>query len=504
MNIEQAEKYIKDTVKIYLSKDKYGEYEIPLVRQRPIFLLGAPGIGKTAILEQTAQDLGINLVSYSMTHHTRQSALGLPFIEKRSYDGEEYSVTEYTMSEIISSMYEVMEKSKIKEGILFLDEINCVSETLAPAMLQFLQQKVFGRHKIPDGWVIVTAGNPPEYNKSVREFDIATKDRLKVIEVEADFDVWKSYALKRDVHGAIINFLEANRNYFYKIETLGGKQTYVTARGWEDLSSVIKLYEKENIYADETLIGQYIKNDRIAGEFSAYYDLYMKYKKKYNTDEILSGKWSEELISNAKSASFEEKLSLTGIIAGELEKEMSENMEETDVLSDVTKVIKGIINERAEEIPENIIANETYKKEMKLKGLEAAGALSDEEKRKQKRVIYILKEIQEALINTDDKDFETVKRMFNERIASAKTDNDRVRDAVHNAFLFIEETFGTGNELTVFVTELTVNPKSAAFIGRFASEDYQKYSSELLINERRIELKEDIDKALEEWKETDD
>ena len=139
MNIKEAKNYIKDSVRIYLKKDEEGEYRIPIVRQRPIFLLGAPGIGKTAIMEQIAQELGIALVSYSMTHHTRQSALGLPFIIKKNYGGREYEVSEYTMSEIIASIYDVMEESGIKEGILFLDEINCVSETLAPSMLQFLQ-----------------------------------------------------------------------------------------------------------------------------------------------------------------------------------------------------------------------------------------------------------------------------------------------------------------------------------------------------------------------------
>ena len=47
-----------------------------------------------------------------------------------------------------------------KEGILFIDEINCVSETLAPTMLQLLQNKQFGNHRIPDGWILVAAGNP--------------------------------------------------------------------------------------------------------------------------------------------------------------------------------------------------------------------------------------------------------------------------------------------------------------------------------------------------------
>ncbi len=82
------------------------------------------------------------------------------------------------MSEIVASIYEKMEATGLKEGILFIDEINCVSETLAPTMLQFLQGKTFGNHQIPEGWVIVTAGNPPEYNQSVREFDIVTLDRV--------------------------------------------------------------------------------------------------------------------------------------------------------------------------------------------------------------------------------------------------------------------------------------------------------------------------------------
>ena len=63
------------------------------------------------IMEQIAQELGVAIVSYSMTHHTRQSALGLPFIEKKVYGGVEYSVSEYTMSEIIASVYEMMEQT---------------------------------------------------------------------------------------------------------------------------------------------------------------------------------------------------------------------------------------------------------------------------------------------------------------------------------------------------------------------------------------------------------
>ena len=71
------------SIEAYLSKDEFGEYRIPAIRQRPILLMGPPGIGKTQVMEQIARECGIALVSYTITHHTRQSAVGLPFIVKK-------------------------------------------------------------------------------------------------------------------------------------------------------------------------------------------------------------------------------------------------------------------------------------------------------------------------------------------------------------------------------------------------------------------------------------
>ena len=129
MDIKRAKQEIKDSIEAYLAKDEFGEYLIPAIRQRPILLMGAPGIGKTQIMEQIARECKVGLVSYTITHHTRQSAVGLPFIKEKTFGQETFSVTEYTMSEIIASVYEKMEKTGLREGILFIDEINCVSET---------------------------------------------------------------------------------------------------------------------------------------------------------------------------------------------------------------------------------------------------------------------------------------------------------------------------------------------------------------------------------------
>ena len=289
MNIAQAKEQIERAMKAYFTKDEFGDYKIPVEKQRPVFLMGPPGIGKTAIMEQIASELGVGLVSYSMTHHTRQSAIGLPFISEKTYSGKNVHVTEYTMSEIVAAIYNKIEDTGLSEGLLFIDEINCVSETLAPTMLQFLQGKAFGNHKIPEGWIIVAAGNPSEYNKSVREFDMVTLDRVRKIDVDADFNIWKEYAVNHHINRAIINYLELRPNNFYKVEADIDGMQFVTARGWEDLSNLYDAYQDIGIKVDEDIIAEFIQHDDTAKDVSAYFALYDKYKNDYGIQEILDG-----------------------------------------------------------------------------------------------------------------------------------------------------------------------------------------------------------------------
>ena len=314
MNIKRAKEEIEHTVKAYLAKDALGEYAIPAIRQRPILLMGPPGIGKTQIMEQAARECGVALVAYTITHHTRQSAVGLPFIRQRHYDGKDVSVTEYTMSEIIASVYARMEATGLKEGILFIDEINCVSETLAPTMLQFLQCKTFGNQAVPAGWVIVAAGNPPEYNKSVRDFDIVTLDRVRRMDIEPDLQVWKDYARAAHLHSAILSYLDLHPQNFYQINADVDGTQFVTARGWEDLSNLLDTYEALGLKADEALIRQYIQHEKIAEDFSAYLDLYYKYRDDYGVEEILAGQARPAVFARLLNAPFDERLSLVSLL----------------------------------------------------------------------------------------------------------------------------------------------------------------------------------------------
>lgn len=417
MNIKEATIHIKNTIIAYLEKNEDGSFFIPVEKQRPVFLYGPPGIGKTAVMEQIANELGIGLVSYSMTHHTRQSAIGLPFIAKKTFDEKEYSVSEYTMSEILASVYNYIEATGKKEGILFLDEINCVSETLAPSMLRFLQYKTFGSHEVPKGWIVVTAGNPPEYNKSVREYDIATLDRIKKIDVEASYDVWKEYAINNYVHPAILAFLDIKKDCFYSIENTPAGKRFVTARGWEDLSRIMCLYEKKNLTIDASLIEQYIQSPYVAQDFSNYYCAFKKLKDIFDTERILIGCFDNTIIEEITSLSISEKLGLINILS-----------------DSITLKAKDVVTQ-----------SNSIKEALKL--LKDKDATTAEEKENIKR------EIEQLKSNVSD-----------------------VQVALSNAVEFMKSAFGDSPETEIFISNITLNKFSATFLMSFGCESFARLS----------------------------
>lgn len=489
MNIRQAKEEIRHTVQAYLLKDENGAYRIPSIRQRPVLLMGPPGIGKTQIMEQIARECRIGLVSYTITHHTRQSAVGLPMIEHEEFNGKTYAVTEYTMSEIIASVYARIRDYGQKEGILFIDEINCVSETLTPAMLQFLQCKTFGNQAIPEGWIIVAAGNPPEYNKSVREFDVVTLDRVRYLNVEADLEVWRSYAAAQHIHGAVLSYLELRPKNFYRIEnTVDGLQ-FVTARGWEDLSTLMQTYEELELPVTEEVVREFIRNEEVVEDFSAYLELYHKYEDDYRIDRILSGDVPSEIYARLLHADFDERLSVVNLLLDGLENGYSAVYWEkriTDRWYAFLKDYKSRLDSSAElstdgrGIYEELLSEVEKDEQLRAE----SGYLTSDEKKAGQRLIAFIKE------NVPDAPdyFEHARSGFSMQTKALTEGKKALLEQTEHAFDFMEAAFSSGQELLVFVTGLTMRKEAAVFLAANPCERYFKYNEELLSDTKKGEI----------------
>ena len=496
MNIQSAKQQIKDAVEAYLKKDDAGMPVIDPVHQRPVFLLGAPGIGKTAIMEQIAGELGIGIVSYSMTHHTRQSALGLPRIEHHEFEGYEYEASEYTMSEIVSAVYDYMTRTGLRQGILFLDEINCVSETLYPSMLQFLQFKKFGKHKVPDGWVVVCAGNPPEYNRSVHEFDIVTLDRMREIDVEPDYAAWKNYAQEKGLHPAITTFLDAKKDCFYKVESKpGGGKSSVTARGWEDLATIIALYEEMGKPVDRELFSQFLRDDGIADAFTVYYALFQKYRSDYQVDSILAGEVSEAIASRAKEAEFDERVALISLLLDTLARECGEVLEQEGVvleLRDLLRDAKGEFLNGGATVDEALVTR-IERREAALGRRVAAGTASHAFVRREKLVIALLRDFAARCIIAKavegEPAFRTIEAAYKEEVAKIKPAAAHASARIDAAFDFIDACFGL-REMLVFMAELATRKATTQFVAHYGNEKYYQHNEELQVDAARMGLQE--------------
>ena len=499
MNIKQAKEEIKHTVQAYLSKDAFGEYKIPAVRQRPVLLIGPPGIGKTQIMEQIARECEIGLVAYTITHHTRQSAVGLPFIKEEQYDGKTYSVTEYTMSEIIASVYRKIEEGGRKEGILFIDEINCVSETLAPTMLQFLQCKTFGNQAVPEGWIIAAAGNPPEYNKSVRDFDMVTLDRVRCMNIEADLGVWKEYAREKRLNSAILSYLELRPKNFYRVEADVDGLQFVTARGWGDLSNLMDVYEELGIPVDEEIIHEFLRHEDVAEDVSAYFDLYKKYQDDYGIAEILEGKVKPSVYARIDQAAFDERLSVVNLLLDGVSNvfyQIQREREITDAWYDFLKEYRQKLKNslQAKGIFETILAEKTASDEQNEKQQFVSKAQSDRARSLNEKLKECAKKIAaEETINIEETAlFALAKEPFDAQCEKLQSLENQGVETLEHAFTFMEQAFSDGQEMVVFVTELTITPEIAVFLSEHRIERYETYKNQLLIGTKRAEILSEI------------
>ena len=506
MNIREAKEEIGKAVKAYTARTEAGSLRIPLKRQRPLLLIGPPGIGKTAVVEQIARECGIGLVAYTMTHHTRQSAIGLPVLEQREFNGESCTVTAYTMSEIIASVYGQMEKSGCREGILFLDEINCVSETLMPAMLQFLQYKTFGSHRLPEGWVIAAAGNPPAYNRSVREFDAVTLDRVRCLHIKPDWNVWKEYAVERGLHPAVLSFLELRPERFYVMEP--GRAGFVTGRAWEDLSEILLTMEELGLGVEEGLSGQYLQDEETALEFTFYYRVYEKWKKRLRPEQILKG-GAKELERELPALPFDERLCIVWQLLQRL-LSMAARMDGQRRLSDsLGYFAAGLPGAEAEGAAACAGEKETAgdpdaerlqtavreRLESRRRGLAVRkenGLLAPGEEERERKLAEILRVCQEKLRLSGRMDiFAQTSRREAEK---AEEQEKEVASSIENTAAFVRRAFGEGQELVVFLTGLSEHSACRELIRRRLPE-LEEQSEALLFADRR---EEELRKRLED------
>ena len=299
------------------------------------------------------------------------------------------------------------------------------------------------------------------------------------------------------MHPAVITYLDIRKEDFYCVETTAQGKQFVTARGWVDLSDMIKLYEQKGFRIDGELIAQYIQNPRIARDFSTYYDLFIKYKSDYQVDRILGGTADDMIIERAAAAKFDERISLLGLVFDAV---CSEVRKVADAENSLTALMNNIKSLRASaefvSSPAQTVKARAAALYDECDRAKRSGALSAESIRSLTDTAKTLGSMAVQIENENAADgtaaFTIIKKEFDSLTANLKSLAAKTKEKIDNSLLFCEKAFGAEKEIALLITELTAQKACAKFIGRYGCEQYFRLNKELLITERHNEITQEI------------
>jgi len=230
--------------------------------------------------------------------------------------------------------------------------------------------------------------------------------------------------------------------------------------------------------------------------------LYQKYKKDYRVAQILSGNADADVRKRAKNAAFDERISLLGLLLDALQDKIRKNVEFEDALRSLLPVLKELKAELAaftgdsSEIP-GLLEARADSVQLEMEQEDKANVLSGAARRGYQLVISTLqkdaKELRMQEIGDAQAAFLFIKEAFDDQVADMKTQSDEISRELENLFVFVEKIFGTGNEMLILVTDLTVNANSMKFISRKGSKEYFKYNKKYQLYERQQEISDALE-----------
>ena len=296
------------------------------------------------------------------------------------------------------------------------------------------------------------------------------------------------------MHAAVTTYLDIKKADFYKIETTVDGKSFVTARGWSDLSDMIRLYEQNNIKVDESLVCQYLQNRRIAKDFAVYYDLFNKYRADYQIDRILAGEPVDVIKGRARAARFDELLSLLGLlldaVTGELRAVCNEEKAQTELLSALKAVRLELARPGSD--PDAALMKQIDQRRRALDTGRKSGSLSADDAFAQQSTVAALEAERELLTREAPENgnaaFALLKADFDKSTKALKKHAEEAGKKLSNMFKFCEDVFEEGQEMVILVTELTISSYGARFISRYGCKEYFAHNKELLFYERQKEI----------------
>jgi hypothetical protein len=245
--------------------------------KRPVFLWGPPGIGKSEVVQEIADELGGLMIDMRMAQMEPTDIRGIPFYNKE-INKMEFAPPGDLPDEEMSKQYPVV--------VLFLDEMNSAPPAVQAAGYQLILNRRIGKYKLPDNVVIVAAGNRDSDKGVTYRMPMPLANRFVHLEMRPDFTSWQNWAVNKGIHKDVVGYLSFAKNDIYDFDAKSSSRAFATPRSW---CFVSELLNDEDSVDQDTLFNLVsgAVGDGLAVKFMAHRKIAGKMP---NPSDILSGK----------------------------------------------------------------------------------------------------------------------------------------------------------------------------------------------------------------------
>ena len=244
--------------------------------QRPLFLWGPPGIGKSELVADITAELGGYMIDLRLGQMEPTDIRGIPFYNKDS-GKMDWAEPVDLPSEELASQYPVV--------VLFLDEMNSAAPSVQSAAYQLILNRRVGKYVLPDNVVMVAAGNRESDKGVTYRMPTPLANRFIHQEMKVDFSSWQEWAVNHKIHKDVVGYIGFAKNDLYDFDAKSASRAFATPRSWSFVSQILDDNDSDDDTTMNLIAGTV--GEGLAVKFMAHRKVASRMPK---PEEILSGK----------------------------------------------------------------------------------------------------------------------------------------------------------------------------------------------------------------------
>ncbi len=245
-------------------------------KQRPLFLWGPPGIGKSDIIHQLGEEMGAHVIDIRLSLWEPTDIKGIPY-----FDSNSGTMVWGSPSELPTESF----AKNFPHVILFLDEMNSAAPSVQAAAYQLILNRRVGQYRLPDNVLIVAAGNREADKGVTYRMPAPLANRFVHLEMRVDFDDWSMWATNNRVHKDVVGYVTFAKKDLYDFDPKSSSRAFATPRSWSFVSELLEDDDTDNETLTDLIAGAV--GEGLAIKFMAHRKVSSKLPK---PEDILAGK----------------------------------------------------------------------------------------------------------------------------------------------------------------------------------------------------------------------